>query len=143
MEELFVREIKLLYKGRKKRIGKADSPEVIFKLFQWLAKELQESFVAVYLDNKNNVLGWSKISMGTVSETIVHPRDVFRVAVRENASSVIVVHNHPTGELTPSREDLSTTNRLCEIGKLIGIPILDHVIIGDNKYYSLKEGGHV
>jgi len=143
MEELFVREIKLLYKGRKKKIGHVDSPEKVYKLFSWMAKELQESFVAVYLDNKNNVIGWTKISMGTVSETIVHPRDVFRVAVRENASAIIVVHNHPTGETTPSREDLSTTNRLVDAGKTIGIPIVDHVIIGDNKYYSLKEGGHI
>ncbi len=143
MEELFVREIKLLYKGKKKCLGRVDSPEAVYTLFNWMAKELQESFIALYLDNKNGVVGWSKISMGTVSETIVHPRDVFRVAVRENAVSIILVHNHPTGNTEPSREDLATTNRLVDAGKVIGIGILDHVIIGDNKYYSLKEGGHM
>lgn len=142
MEELFVREIKLLYKGRKKKIGTIESPEKAFQLFKWVQKELQEYFVAVYLDNKNHVIGWSKISMGTVSEAIVHPRDVFRIAVRENAVAVILLHNHPTGDTSPSKEDIATTTRLKDAGKIIGIKVLDHIIIGEG-YYSLKEGGYL
>jgi len=103
----------------------------------------REEFRVLVLNNKNGILKNSMVSAGTVSEALVHPREVFRDAIREGAASLIVAHNHPTGELTPSKEDISTTRRLVEAGTIIGIPILDHVIITDTSYYSFKEGGYL
>lgn len=82
---------------------------------------------------------------GTVSESIVHPREVFGAAILGNCSGIIIAHNHPSGTLTPSRQDLETTMRPVDAGKIIGIPIIDHIIIGFNSanYYSLKEEGHI
>jgi DNA repair protein RadC len=83
------------------------------------------------------------VSIGTISEAIVHPREVFKEAIRESGSSIIVAHNHPSGEVNPSKEDISTTKRLSEAGRLIGIPLLDHVIVCDSSYYSMKENGYL
>lgn len=92
----------------------------------------QEVFVALPLDRKNHLIGSPvEISMGTVSMSIAHPREVFRVCVRLSASAVIVAHNHPSGDPMPSNEDLVATRQLVEAGRVIGIPLLDHVIIGD------------
>ena len=121
-----------------------DSPAAVWEfLLPYMAGLEREEFRVLVLNNKNGILKNSMVSAGTVSEALVHPREVFRDAIREGAASLIVAHNHPTGELTPSKEDISTTRRLVEAGTIIGIPILDHVIITDTSYYSFKEGGYL
>lgn len=101
----------------------------------------REHFRALLLNTKNQVIGADKVSVGTLNSSTVHPRELFRNAIKRSAASVILVHNHPSGDPTPSREDLDVTGRLIEAGRIIGIEVLDHIIIGDNKYISLKAKG--
>ncbi|MEI5988485.1 JAB domain-containing protein, partial [Dehalobacter restrictus] len=90
---------------------------------------------------RNNVLGISPVSVGSLNSSIVHPRECFKDAIRRNTNTIILLHNHPSGDPSPSREDLDITKRLAEGGKILGIEVLDHIIIGDKKYVSLKEQG--
>ncbi len=101
----------------------------------------KEYFKIILLDTKNNIKKVSEISVGSLNSSIVHPREVFSEAVVNSASSIILVHNHPSGESEPSHEDISLTKRLDECGKLLGIKVLDHIIIGDGVFYSFKEEG--
>ncbi|OZU89064.1 DNA repair protein RadC [Virgibacillus indicus] len=103
----------------------------------------QEHFVAVYLDTKNQVIHKKIVFIGSLNASIVHPRELFREAVKRSAASIIALHNHPSGSPTPSQEDIHVTRRLVESGKMIGIEILDHIIIGDRKFVSLKEKGYL
>jgi len=124
--------------------GHLDSPGAVWKLLlPQMACLDREEFRVLVLNNKNRLLKNAMISAGTISEAIVHPREVFRDAIRESGAAVIVAHNHPTGELTPSREDIRTTQRLAEAGRIVGIPVLDHVIITNVSYFSFKEGGYI
>lgn len=100
----------------------------------------RENFVIAMLDRKGSLLGLNTVSVGTLSSSVVHPREVFKPAIVIGAASIILCHNHPSGDTVPSREDTDVTRRLVEAGKLLGIEVLDHVIIGDN-YCSLKERG--
>ncbi len=101
----------------------------------------KEYFKIILLDTKNNILKVSEISVGSLNSSIVHPREVFAEAIVNSSSSIILVHNHPSGEPEPSNEDIALTNRLAECGKIIGIKIIDHIIIGDGIFYSFKEEG--
>ncbi|MGN7454442.1 RadC family protein [Paenibacillus pasadenensis] len=102
----------------------------------------QEHFVVIFLNTKNHVIGQPEtISIGTLNAAIVHPRELFRAAVKRSAASIIACHNHPSGVVDPSPEDLQLTKRLVEVGEIIGIEVLDHIIIGDNRFLSLKEQG--
>ena len=103
--------------------------------------ESRESFVAVLLSTKNHVLKTPVISVGSLNASIVHPRELFREAINASAAAVIVAHNHPSGDPTPSPEDVSLTRKLVEAGKILDIPVLDHVVLGDGKYISFKEKG--
>lgn len=103
----------------------------------------QEHFVCLYLNTKNQVLHKRTIFIGSLNASIVHPREVYKEALRRSAASVICLHNHPSGDPSPSREDLEVTKRLVESGKILGIELLDHIIIGENKFVSLKEKGYV
>lgn len=103
----------------------------------------QEHFVALYLNTKNQVLHKQTIFIGSLNASIVHPREVFKQAIRRSAASVICLHNHPSGDPSPSQEDIEVTKRLAECGKIIGIELLDHLIIGENKFVSLKEKGYL
>ena len=103
----------------------------------------QEHFVCVYLNTKNQVLHKQTIFIGSLNSSIVHPREVFKEAFRRSAASIICAHNHPSGDPTPSKEDIDVTKRLIECGRLVGIDILDHLIIGEKKYVSLKEKGYL
>ena len=103
--------------------------------------ETKESFLAVLLSTKNHVLKAPVISVGSLNASIVHPREVFREAINASAASVILAHNHPSGDPAPSAEDIDLTRKLAEAGKLLNIPVLDHVILGDGRYISLKEKG--
>ncbi|HBG04930.1 MAG: hypothetical protein A2075_14745 [Geobacteraceae bacterium GWC2_58_44] len=103
----------------------------------------KEYFMALLLDGKNRIIKRVQISEGSLNQSIVHPREVFNVAVRESAAAMILLHNHPTGDPTPSPEDLEVTRRLSEAGELMGIKVLDHIIIGDGAFYSFTERGHL
>jgi DNA repair protein RadC len=101
----------------------------------------QERLRVIMLNTKNSVLSVKDVSIGSLNASIVHPREVFCEAIKKNSASIIICHNHPSGDTMPSREDINVTHRLKECGKLIGIDLLDHIIIGDGKYISLKEKG--
>ncbi|WP_283248429.1 DNA repair protein RadC [Bacillus sp. FJAT-49711] len=103
----------------------------------------QEHFVCLYLNTKNQVIHRQTIFIGSLNASIVHPREVFKEAIRRSAASIICLHNHPSGDPAPSREDIEVTKRLVECGKMVGIELLDHLIIGDKKYVSMKEKGYM
>lgn len=103
----------------------------------------QEHFVCLFLNTKNQVIGKQTIFVGSLDASIVHPREVFKEAIKRSSASVICLHNHPSGDPTPSREDIAVTKTLMGAGDLVGIALLDHVIIGDGKYISLKEQGYL
>lgn len=104
-----------------------------------LENELQEKFVAIYLDTKNYVIMKKVLFMGTVNQSSVTARDVFREAVKNNAAKMIMVHNHPAGSIQPSYEDIYITNTFIKLGKMMGITIVDHLIIGRGTFYSFRE----
>lgn len=106
-----------------------------------LRYETREHFVCLLLSTKNHVLAAPVISVGTLNASLVHPREVFREAIAYAAAAVILVHNHPSGDPTPSQEDISLTKKLVAGGQLLDMTVLDHVIIGDGRYVSLKEKG--
>ncbi|MGI6611257.1 MAG: RadC family protein [Limnochordia bacterium] len=101
----------------------------------------REEFVAFLLDTKHRVIEAKTISVGHLSASLVHPRELFREGVRRSAAAMILAHNHPSGDPEPSNEDVRLTHRLQQAGKLLGITVLDHVVIGDNRYVSLRERG--
>ncbi|MBQ6446975.1 MAG: DNA repair protein RadC [Bacillus sp. (in: Bacteria)] len=103
----------------------------------------QEHFICLYLNTKNQVMHKQVVFIGSLNASIVHPREVFKEAFRRSAASIICLHNHPSGDPSPSREDIEVTKRLVECGKIIGIDLLDHIIMGENKFISLKEKGYV
>lgn len=105
--------------------------------------ESKEHFAVLLLNTKNHVLAMPVISVGTLSASIVHPREVFQAAISHAAASMILVHNHPSGDPTPSPEDIAVTRRMAEAGKVMDIPVLDHIILGDDKFISLKEKGMI
>ncbi|OCT14932.1 hypothetical protein A8709_12425 [Paenibacillus pectinilyticus] len=118
------------------------SPKDIADLMSEELRYLQkEHFVCLFLNTKNHVIAQETLSMGSLNASIVHPREVFRAAIKRSSASIICVHNHPSGDPTPSPEDISLTGRLVEAGAIIGIEVLDHVIIGDQRFISLKEQG--
>ncbi|GER66190.1 UPF0758 protein YsxA [Weizmannia acidilactici] len=103
----------------------------------------QEHFVCLYLNVKNQVIHRQTLFIGSLNASIVHPREVFKEALRRSAASIICFHNHPSGDPSPSKEDIEVTKRLAECGKIMGIEILDHLIIGEKKFVSLKEKGYL
>lgn len=104
----------------------------------------REHFWVLALDAKNRLIRPSEVSIGIVDATVVHPREVFKDAVRQSAAGVVVVHNHPSGDPQPSRADLRLTSRLVQAGEVLGIPVLDHVIVGSSGIgYSLREHGEL
>lgn len=106
-----------------------------------LADDKRESFYVVLLDGRNRVLNKVRVSQGSLGSSIVHPREAFRPAVREAAAAVIFVHNHPSGDPTPSAEDRRITERLRRAGEMMGIPVLDHVVVGRGRYWSFADNG--
>src|SRR5262249_18978727 len=99
----------------------------------------QETFHALLLDGKHRLRRHERISQGTLTSSLVHPREVFGPALREGAAALIVVHNHPSGDPEPSAEDLDVTRRLVEVGRILGVPLLDHVVIADAGYVSIRD----
>lgn len=108
-----------------------------------LRSEKKEFFKNVLIDAKGHVMNIENVSIGELSSTVVHPREVFAPAVRKSAAACIFVHNHPSGDPTPSSQDIETTGRLCDAGRLLGIRVLDHIIIGDGTYTSMAARGFI
>lgn len=122
---------------------KMDSPDKIYEYIKGEVKGLeQEHFYALYLDSKKNLIDKKLLFIGTLNRSIVHPREIFKNAYLLSASSIICVHNHPSGDTIPSKEDMFLTKNLVEIGKMQGIAVVDHIIVGNN-YYSFFENGDI
>ncbi len=138
IKSLEVREIEYTYDKRPKISGMDD---VVNAVKPMIADPNKEFFMALYLNTKNGILKQEVISIGSLNANIVHPREIFKTACMVSASSIIVAHNHPSGDPSPSREDIEITKKLVESGKMIGIEILDHVIIGFDKNYGFRESG--
>ncbi|MFD2214991.1 RadC family protein [Metabacillus endolithicus] len=134
-----VKETSILYKERSIR-----SPEDGYKLMKHFLGDLdREAFIVISLDTKNQPVSINICHVGSLNASIVHPREVMKSAILSNAASIMVGHNHPSGNSSPSREDLDVTKRLAEAGKIVGIELLDHIILGDDEYVSIKEKGYV
>ena len=129
--------------GREKwEAGRAlRSSEDVFRHFAELEKEKREIFYVVLLNNKNRKIREVKISEGSLTASLVHPREVYYPVIRESAAAVIFVHNHPSGDPAPSPEDIEITRRLKQVGEVMGVRVLDHVVIGRDRYYSFSDRG--
>jgi DNA repair protein RadC len=136
-------EIARRLRQKKWEVGDAlRSSEDVFRHFsERLAKEKREIFYVVLLNNKNRKIREVKISEGSLTASLVHPREVYNPVIRESAAAVIFVHNHPSGDPAPSPEDLEITRRLKEVGEVMGIRVLDHVVVGHDRYFSFSDRG--
>ena len=134
-----VKESSFLYQTRQ-ILSPNDAYEMIKEQLEGLDRE---QFIIACLNTKNEPTNISVVSVGTLNKAIVHPREVFKTAILSNAASIMAFHNHPSGETTPSQQDIQLTNRLYEAGGLLGIKLLDHLIIGDGTFISLKEKGYL
>lgn len=128
--------------ARETPVLKIKSPEDVFKLVEPEFRHLKkEHFICVYLDTKNGVIAKETVSIGSLNASIVHPRELFRGAIKRSCASLICAHNHPSGNPEPSLEDIEVTKRIVDAGKIIGIEVLDHIVIGNFNYVSMKEKG--
>ncbi|MGL5381800.1 JAB domain-containing protein [Clostridium sp.] len=133
------KESSFLYSPRK-----VSSPSDITELIRRTIDESdRENFIVIALNVKNEPQAVEICSTGSLAASIVHPREVFKMAILSNAYSLVLAHNHPSGDITPSKEDINISKRLKECGELIGIKILDHIIMGNERYLSLKEEGYL
>jgi DNA repair protein radc len=123
-------------------LAKVNGPRDVYRLTSDMAFLDHEEFVVLFLNAKNRVFKRKTVSVGTLDASVVHPREVFKAAIQLSAAGIICVHNHPSGDPAPSEADLELTGRLAEAGRIVGIPLVDHVIVGRDGYYSLKEHGH-
>ncbi len=120
------------------------SSQDVYSYYHPLVKDLKKEIMfCALLDAKNRIFKDCRISEGTLTNSLIHPREAFRNAIRESAASVIFVHNHPSGDPSPSREDISITERLVHTGEIVGIKVLDHIIIGHGKHISLMDNGYI
>lgn len=146
MSVTFVREVQLKYRGprRGQPFPAANAPERAAAFIRKvLPDNVREHFVVLFLNGNNEVAAYFVASTGTASACLVGPRELFQAAVHAGAVSIIAGHNHPSGNPTPSAEDQSVTRRLFEAGELLGIPVIDHLIVGRTSYYSFRESGQL
>lgn len=123
---------------------KLNNTEIVYKFYKdKIGDKKQECFYCVYLDNQKRIISDKLLFIGTINHSLVHPREIFKEAYMQGASAIICVHNHPGGNPLPSKQDYDVTNNLIEVGKLLGIKIIDHVIICKNKYYSFLENNDI
>jgi DNA repair protein RadC len=132
---------KRIYEHKKIGIGQLLSPQDVFDALKDIRDSKKEHFVVFFLDTRNQQIKREIISIGTINASLVHPREVFEPAVKHLAVQVILAHNHPSGDLDPSEEDLEVNRRLCEAGQILGIEVLDHVIVTRTAFRSFKEEG--
>nr|WP_308113422.1 DNA repair protein RadC [Alicyclobacillus tolerans] len=117
-----------------------DAAEYVMDRMRHLKKE---QFMTLHLDTKHRLIGEEVVSVGSLDASIVHPREIFKLAVKRSASAILCIHNHPSGDPAPSAEDIAVTRRLCEAGRLLGIDVLDHIVVGDGRFVSLKAEGYM
>ncbi len=142
-------EIKAAFEIGRRLLARQDGPLVQFRsskdvanyYMPLLADKKREQFQVVLLDRKNRVIRTTMVSQGSLTASVVHPREVFNPAIRDSAAAVIFVHNHPSGDPQPSEEDRTLTARLVEVGRLLGIQVLDHIIVGRGTYLSFADEG--
>lgn len=133
---------RVYYKNVKQKV-KLNNTTLVFEQFKNLfINETQENFYALYLNTKTELISYKLLFKGTINTSVVHPREIFKYAFLESASSIIVIHNHPSNNTMPSKEDIELTNKLFEIGNIMAIPVIDHIIIGIDNYYSFYENMH-
>jgi DNA repair protein RadC len=130
-----------IFENKKVNISQLLSPQDVFDNLKDIRVSKKEHFVVFFLDSRNQEIKREVISIGTINASLVHPREVFEPAVKYLAVQVILAHNHPSGDLEPSEEDLTVNKRLVEAGKLLGIEVLDHIIVTKNSFISFKEKG--
>jgi len=146
-----LRELTMRYSVKKDGDGQAvivgrsitsprDSAAALVALLQ---DEPTEVFAILCLTTKYRVIAYHEVSRGTLDSTLVHPREVFKAALLANAAAIIVCHNHPSGDPTPTADDVEVTRRLAATGQVVGIEVLDHIVVGDGRYYSFKEGARL
>ena len=117
------------------------APQQVYETFSFLMLETKEFFITLHLDGKNKIQCMDVVSVGSLNQSIVHPREIFKTACLSNAAAILLIHQHPTGDPTPSAEDIAITRRIKEAGELMGIKVLDHIIVGDGEYLSFVERG--
>lgn len=117
------------------------NPTTVFEYLQPYGMKEQEHFIVLLLDGAHQIKNLKLISIGLANKTLVHPREVFAPAIEERATAIIIAHNHPSGNLEPSDDDITTTSRLWKAGMLLGIEVLDHIIFSTKQYLSFKEAG--
>ncbi len=131
---------KRIFLKKEIKLKKLDNPEAIWKSSRYiLADKKQEYFYCYYFNNKQELIERKLIFMGTINSSITHTREIFKEAYRISASSIICIHNHPSNDVTPSQADIEFSKNLFATGKIQGIPVSDHIIVGDNSYYSFYE----
>jgi DNA repair protein RadC len=141
-KQIFVREVCARYSGPRRKGVQIQKPADMKPFLSGILKDnAREQFFAVYLDGAHRIVSYSVVSIGTAQSTLVHPREVFQPAILAGACAVIIAHNHPSGELTPSDKDREVTNSLVQAGGLLGIPILDHIIFAGCELVSAADQG--
>lgn len=136
--------VKLMMVRDSEPLGTILSPQDSYDILkQYIGNADREHFVILLLDNKHNVTGLHTVSIGHLSGALVHPREVFKAAILGNAASIILAHNHPSGNPEPSSEDIEVADRLHAAGELLGIKVLDHIIVGHKKFYSFRQEGRL
>lgn len=144
METSFVREIYARYRGGRRKSFRVNGPKEVANFIRGIIQDnTREHFVAVFLDGAHQVSSFAIVSVGTANTAFACPREVFQLAVLSGACAVVVGHNHPSGRLEASPEDIRITGALAAAGELMQIPLLDHVIVTSQGYLSLREGGHL
>lgn len=150
-QTMTLRELTIRYSVKKDGVGQAvivgrsltsprDSAAALVALLQ---DEPTEVCAILCLTTKHRVIAYHEVSRGTLDSTLVHPREVFKAALLANAAAIIVAHNHPSGDPTPTVDDIEVTRRLAASGQVLGIELLDHIVVGDARYYSFKEGARL
>ncbi|MBK5491917.1 MULTISPECIES: JAB domain-containing protein [Bacillus] len=136
-----VKESNKIYDVERKRITCPDDINILARAVLCVDEMPHEIFGVFNLNTKNEIIGCNIVSQGSINCAIIHPRETFRTAILNNASSIVCFHNHPSGDPSPSHEDREVTKRLAECGKILGIELIDHVIIGEHRFVSLREKG--
>jgi len=125
--------------SKRNKSVKIQSPEDLYQFLKRYANNRQELFLTITLNGAHEVMGIHITTVGLVNKTVVHPREIFIRAIKDNATSIIVAHNHPSNNLKPSPEDLDMTEKIISAGEIVGIPLLDHLIITKNGFYSMRK----
>jgi len=140
----YIREVIVNYKGPRRKSPVFDRPEAVTAFLRGtLLDNSREHFIVLFLDSQNRVIGYSITSIGTKNRCPVHPAEIFQKALLVGATSIIVAHNHPSGESQPSEEDRTVTKRLSDAGRIVGVPLLDHFIVTEEEHYSFADHGFI